>query len=210
MYLHETFDKYMHEEYPRIPYQRYADDIIVHCASYKQAEFVLSIIRKRLKEYNLELNNEKTKIVYAGRYNDYDDEGHNIPRKFTFLGYDFKPRVYKDKTVFTPAIGLGAMKMIRQKLQELGIMSMTHQPIEEVVNKINPVCRGWINYYGHSRRSELRKLANLVNNRIRRYLEKKQKLTRGKAWWTLMSIKEENPKLFVHWYLIADNPQRAV
>jgi RNA-directed DNA polymerase len=210
LYLHEAFDKYMHEEYPRIPYQRYADDIIVHCASYKQAEFILSIISKRLKEYKLELNSEKTKIVYAGKYNDYDDKGHTAPRKFTFLGYDFKPREYKGRTVYTPGIGQGAMKMVRQKLQDLGIMSMTHQPIEEMVNKINPVCRGWINYYGHSRRSRLYKLATLVNNKIRRYLEKKHKLSRGKAWKMLMTIKKERPKLFVHWYIIADNPQRAV
>lgn len=210
LYLHEAFDKYMHEEYPRLPYQRYADDIIVHCASYKQAEFILDKIRKRLKEYKLELSTEKTKIVYAGRYNDYDDKSHTILRKFTFLGYDFKPRGYKGKTVYTPGIGQGAMKMIRQKLQGLGIMAMTHQPFEEVVNKINPACRGWINYYGHSRRSGLYRLANLVDNKVRRYLEKKHKLSRGKAWLKLVSIKKEQPRLFVHWYMIAGIPQRAV
>jgi RNA-directed DNA polymerase len=152
LYLHEAFDKYMQEEYPRIPYQRYADDIIVHCASYKQASYILAKIRRRLKESKLELNSEKTRIVYAGKTNDYDFKGHEIPRKFTFLGYDFKPRGYKGKTVYTPGMGQGALLMIRQKLQALGIMSMTHLPLEEVVDKINPACRGWINYYGHSRR----------------------------------------------------------
>lgn len=210
LYLHVAFDEYMHKEYPRISYERYADDIIVHCASYKQAEYVLSLIRKRLKELKLELNEDKTKIVYAGRYNDYDHEGHKTPRKFTFLGYDFKPRGYKGKTVYTPAIGQGALKMIRQKLQAIRIMSMTHLPIEEVVNKINPKCRGWINYYGHSRRSRLIKLVQLVNNRLRRYLEKKHKLSRGKAWRMLMTMKKEHPRLFVHWYMISQVPQRAV
>lgn len=210
LYLHEAFDSYMQNEYPRIPYQRYADDIILHCASQKQAEYILDKVRKRLKEYKLELNTEKTKIVYAGRYNDYDYEGHKIPRKFTFLGYDFKPRGYKGKTVFTPAMAQGALIMARQKLQKLRIMSMIHKPIEEVANEINPVCRGWINYYGHSRRSKLCKLAQLVDNRIGRYLKKKHKLSNGKTREMLMLIKKENPKLFVHWYMIAANPQRAV
>lgn len=210
LYLHEAFDKYMGDRLPNVPFQRYADDIIVHCASQKQAKFIMDIIRKRLKGYNLELNLEKTKIVYAGKYNDYDHEGHAIPRKFTFLGYDFKPRSYKGRTVFTPAIGQGAMKMIRQKLQVLGVMSMTHRPLEEVAEKLNPVCRGWINYYGHSRRSKLYDLARLIDNRIRKYLEKKCKISRGKAWGMLMLIKREKPKLFAHWYSIAQVPQRAV
>jgi RNA-directed DNA polymerase len=210
LYLHEAFDKYMYENYPRIPYQRYADDIILHCASQKQAKFMLNLISRRLKEFRLELNTEKTSIVYAGRYNDYDHEGHKIPRKFTFLGYDFKPRGYKGKTVFTPGMGQKAMLMIRQKLQKLGIMSMTHKPLEEVVAKINPVCRGWINYYGHSRRSRLYELAKIVDNRLRKYLMKKSKLSRGKAWKMLTLIKKENPKLFVHWHMIAARPQRAV
>ena len=65
LYLHEAFDKYMQQEYPRILYQRYADDdIIVHCASYKQAEYVLSIISKRLKKYQLELHNEKKNSIW--------------------------------------------------------------------------------------------------------------------------------------------------
>ena len=94
----------------------------------------------RLKEFKLEVNSKKTRIIYAGRYNEYDHESHSIPRKFTFLGYEFKPRGYKGKTVYTPAIGQGAMKMIRQKLQEMGIMSKTQEPIEVIAAKINPVC----------------------------------------------------------------------
>lgn len=210
LYLHEAFDKYMHGKYPRIPYQRYADDIIVHCASQTQANYILDKISKRLKQFKLELNTVKTKIVYAGRYNDYDYKGFDIARKFTFLGYDFKPRGYKGKTVFTPAIGQSALLMIRQKLQKLGILSMTHTPLEDVVNLVNPVCRGWINYYGHSRRSSLYKLAKLMDTKIVKFLKKKHKLLNGKAWKMLMQIKSESPKLFVHWYMITARPQRAV
>ncbi|WP_342270008.1 group II intron maturase-specific domain-containing protein [Rickettsia endosymbiont of Orchestes rusci] len=149
-------------------------------------------------------------IVYAGRYNDYDQDGHKTPRKFTFLGYDFKPRGYKGKTVYTPAMGVGALLMIRQKLQKLGILSMTHKTVQELADRINPVCRGWINYYGHSRRSSLYKLATLMDKRIAKYLKKKHKMLHGQAWKMLRTIKKKSPNLFVHWYLIASNPQRAV
>ena len=85
---------------------------------------------------------------------------------------------------------------------------MSRLAIEGILDKINP--RGWINYYYHSRKSILYKLADLVNNKLRRFLEKKHKLSQDKSWKILMSIKEKNPKLFVHWYLITTSTQRAV
>lgn len=118
LYLHEAFDSWMQEGFPDIKWERYADDIIVHCVSEKQAYFMRTRIESRMKCFKLTLRPEKTRIVYSGTKNDHDHRGHNLSRKFTFLGYDFKPRNYKGRTVFTPGIGSGALKRIRQRIKE--------------------------------------------------------------------------------------------
>src|SRR5215831_14293193 len=55
LFLHYAFDAWMQRTFPSIPFERYADDAIVHCRSEKQARFVLDIIRARLAECGLEL-----------------------------------------------------------------------------------------------------------------------------------------------------------
>jgi retron-type reverse transcriptase len=55
------------KRFPELSYERYADDIIVHCHSQKQAEYVLDMIRKRMMGCKLELHPEKTKIIYCKR-----------------------------------------------------------------------------------------------------------------------------------------------
>ena len=62
--LHEAFDSWMAETFPNIEWERYADDIIVHCASEEEAR--LERIKARLAEYKLRLHPEKTRMVYTG------------------------------------------------------------------------------------------------------------------------------------------------
>ena len=65
LFLHYAFDAWMQRTYPNIPFERYADDVIIHAKSQAQAEQVLEAIRQRLRECGLELHPEKTKIVYC-------------------------------------------------------------------------------------------------------------------------------------------------
>ena len=65
LFLHYAFDLWMQRKYPSVPFERYADDIICHCKSEAQAEWLLDIIGKRMAECKLKLNLEKTKIVYC-------------------------------------------------------------------------------------------------------------------------------------------------
>jgi len=95
LFLHVAFDKWFEKHFPALSYERYADDIIVHCHSEKQAEYVLDMIRKRMTECKLELHPEKTKIIYCHR--NYKEK---LPNKaehesFDFLGYTFRPRKVK-------------------------------------------------------------------------------------------------------------------
>jgi hypothetical protein len=79
----------MRRNYSNIPFERYADDILVHCKSEKQAKWVKTVIERRLKHCRLELNAEKTKIVYC---KDSSRRVNYQHRKFDFLGYTFRPR----------------------------------------------------------------------------------------------------------------------
>jgi RNA-directed DNA polymerase len=63
LFLHYAFDEWMRRNYDNIPFERYTDNILVHCKSEKQARWIESVIGERLKECRLELHPEKTKIV---------------------------------------------------------------------------------------------------------------------------------------------------
>lgn len=94
LFLHYTFDKFMEEEFPKIPWARYADDGIAHCISYKQAKYLKNRIIERFQLFGLELNLEKTKIVYC---KDDDRRGEYPITSFDLLGYTFRARGSKNR-----------------------------------------------------------------------------------------------------------------
>jgi RNA-directed DNA polymerase len=65
IYLHFAFDIWMGNNYPHVHFERYADDIVIHCRSMKQLEMVKGKLTKRFAECKLSLNPEKTKVVYC-------------------------------------------------------------------------------------------------------------------------------------------------
>jgi RNA-directed DNA polymerase len=89
MFLHFVFDKWMAKYHANNPFERYADDVIVHCDGLKEAEQLLEQIRKRMEDCGLTLHSDKTKIVKCQKWGSEDE----YPNKsFDFLGYRFKPR----------------------------------------------------------------------------------------------------------------------
>lgn len=89
LYLHYAFDSWMVREFPAIRFERYADDVVVHCQSERQARFVLGEIKARMASCHLELNTDKTHIVYC---KDSNRNGSHEHERFDFLGYTFRPR----------------------------------------------------------------------------------------------------------------------
>lgn len=89
LYLHQAFDMWMSKYFPHHPFERYADDIVVHCKSESEAGQVLLAISERMKIFNLELHPEKTKLVYCRNFRRHERHEHN---SFTFLSYSFQPR----------------------------------------------------------------------------------------------------------------------
>jgi len=63
LFLHVSFDKWFEKQFPALTFERYAADIIVHCHSQKQAEYVLDMIRKRMTECKLELHPELSEAI---------------------------------------------------------------------------------------------------------------------------------------------------
>ena len=65
LFLHYAFDAWMARKFPSIRFERYVDDVVVHCVSERQARHVLAAIGKRMSEVGLNLHPEKTRIVYC-------------------------------------------------------------------------------------------------------------------------------------------------
>ena len=106
LFMHWAFDLWMARTYPGCPFERYADDAIVHCASRVRAEAVLDGIAGRMAEVGLGLHPDKTRIVYCNSKRRSEHEHTS----FTFLGFAFRRRgALNSKTgerfvAFLPAI----------------------------------------------------------------------------------------------------------
>ena len=101
LFMHYAFDTWMARSFPGCPFERYADDGVVHCKSRRQAENVLAAIAARMEEVGLRLHPEKTRIVYCKDSNRRAEHAHT---SFTFLGFTFRPRTArnsKDGSYFT-------------------------------------------------------------------------------------------------------------
>jgi RNA-directed DNA polymerase len=206
LFLHYTFDRWMQRQNPRIPFERYADDVICHCRSKDKAERLRKAIEGRLAECRLELNSQKTKIVYC---KDDDRRGNYPEQKFDFLGYTFRPREAKNPqgvffVGFNPAISNKAKKSICDAMRQWKLHRRTDKSLDELAHRINPVLRGWINYYGRYRRSALYRVFHHLNNILVRWASRKYKRLRGynhRARQWLQDVMHRQPGLFAHWQL---------
>ncbi|MFN8429274.1 MAG: reverse transcriptase domain-containing protein [Spirosomataceae bacterium] len=63
-----TLDKWFDKNHPDVRFVRYADDVVVHCKSKIQAEYILEQIKIRLGEVKLSIKESKTKIAYCKDY----------------------------------------------------------------------------------------------------------------------------------------------
>ncbi len=204
IFMHHAFDEWMKREHSNIPFGRYADDIVLHCRTEKQARFIRDKIKKRLKRCRLELHPEKTKIVYC------KDElrGKDYPEtKFDFLGYTFRPRLNRTRegrlfVNFSPAISDRAKKSMRRTIKAWRLNLWSTATLTSIARELNPVIRGWIQYYGKYIRSEIRDPLLQIDYYLIRWAEGKYKSMRGRwkrARIWVKRINNRDPKLFAHW-----------
>lgn len=204
LFLHYAFDMWLTREFPTVSFERYADDAVVHCVSKAQAEQVLAALTDRLAQVGLQLHPNKTRIVYC---KDDDRRGRHEHERFTFLGYTFRPRLSmtrngKPFVGFSPAVSNEAKKAMGKVIRSWRISHRSDKTLSELARMINPIVRGWINYYGRFYKSMLYPLLKHINAHLVRWATKKYKrlhghLLRAVRW--LQNVQRRDPALFAHW-----------
>ena len=206
LYLHYAMDELLRINYPQNPFERYADDSVVHCRTEKEAKIILESLKDRMQDCGLELHPVKTKIVYC---KDEDRHGDYHTTTFDFLGYTFRQRKSKNRNGkyfinFTPAICNSSKKRIGQEMRSWKVHLRSDKTLEDLSHMFNPIIRGWINNYGRYYKSELYSLFRHFNQFITRWAMRKFKKLRGhkrRAEYRLGKIAESNPNLFHHWQI---------
>ena len=203
LYLHEVFDSWMERNHSIMVFERYADDIVIHTRSIEQSEFIMDKLRVRLRQYNLTLNEEKTRIVYCYRTARFHKATKEIPVSFDFLGFTFKPRLCKrgDGGLFwgfRPAVSVKNLKRMNAELNNL--QRWVRMSITEVAEAIALKVRGWIRYYGYINKSALTVLFDRLNERLAKWVKNKYKIrSKRKCFVWLKRVSKSFPSLFVHW-----------
>ena len=205
VFLHYAFDLWMDRTHPDLPWCRYADDGLVHCRNEQEAQALKSELQARLAECHLEMHPTKTKIVYC---KDKKRKGTYPNVIFDFLGYCFRPRLVRrlrDNTLFcgfNPAVSPSAMKAMRSAIRELNLRHQTQLSLEELARRLNPLLRGWIEYYGRYAPSALSPLLRYVNQTLVAWAMRKFKRFKDhkvRASQFLQRLAQERRALFVHW-----------
>jgi RNA-directed DNA polymerase len=208
LFLHYALDMWLVREFSDVPFERYADDEILHCRSEQHAQIMRDAIIERLAQVGLELNLDKTRIVYC---KDSNRRGSHEHEQFTFLGYTFRPRPAWNRSgklfvSFSPAVSDEAAKAIRQRIKGWRLHRWSGETLADIALAINPTARGWINYYGCFYRSELiwslsRIDEYLVKWAMRKYKRLRRRPERARKF--LADVARREPGLFAHWQLRA-------
>jgi RNA-directed DNA polymerase len=207
--MHYALDSWLGREFPVVEFERFADDAVVHCATERQARQVLEALGKRMAEVGLALHPDKTKIVYCKDRKRRLDHEHT---SFTFLGYTFRARKAPARdgmsmfTAFLPAVSRDALKKMSGEVRRWRINLRTTSDIAELAAWMNPVVRGWMNYYGKFYRTELDGLLRRINTYLVRWAKRKYKRLRSykkvRKWWEGLTARQ--PRLFAHWAWMTD------
>jgi RNA-directed DNA polymerase len=213
LFMHYAFDKWMDREHPGQPFERYADDAVIHCDTEAQARHLWAALAERLGSLGLELHPDKTKVVYC---QDANRRGNSEHTSFDFLGYTFRGRLAKGRqgffVSFSPAISAKAKKAIGKKIREWHLNRRSGTDLSGLAWGINAQVRGWINYYGAFYRSELYSIARRIDEHLVRWAMQKFKRLRRRpklAWDRLDAAYQRTPRLFAHWHLLPLTPNRS-
>ena len=210
LFLHYAFDTWMARSFPRIPFERYADDAICHCKSAEEAQALWGVLADRFAGCKLVLHPEKTKIVYckdANRRGDFPNQA------FDFLGFSFRAR----KTVwqgtihahgFMPGVSPKALKAISRTIRRWALHHHSDKSLQDLAKAYNPYIQGWINYYGHFYRTQLRPTLKRIDAYVIRWARRKfkrlRRKTKGARDW-FERLRRANPTLLAHWQLCHGN-----
>lgn len=210
LFLHYAFDRWMAREFPAVRFERYVDDAVVHCVSERQALAVKEAIGARMAQVGLNLHPGKTRIVYCGDSNRRD---RHDDVTFGFLGYTFRPRAALNKrtgamfTSFAPAMSRDKLTAKGEEVRVWRLHLRTGGTLADLADQINPVVRGWMQYWGHFNKSQMYGLLQRINAYLMRWARKKYRRLRSRrrldAWWERLVANE--PGMFAHWAWVTDS-----
>src|SRR5246500_129518 len=162
-------------KYTHVQYARFADDMVILIDSHPRNDWLLRAVDKRLREelakLRVEINEEKSRTI------DLKKGG-----SFAFLGFEYRLVLGRNgewRPQFVPK--MKKRTALFAKLREV-FRQHVSQPVGEVIEEINPILRGWMNYFriGHSSRC-FSKIRDWVEMKIRRHLMR-SRLRKGKGW----------------------------
>ncbi len=204
IFLDKVFDKWLLDKFKNVDFERYADDIIIHCHTQQEAEFILEQVKARFSEYHLELHPVKTKIVYCKQENRKGDFKIN---SFKFLGVQFRPLWLKTKygiflQGFTTVVPVSSFKKIGEFIKSQKLRNRSDRDIYHLAYLINERLSKWFNYFkdwgvylncGYFFYRLNQRLIKWAMNRYKRLKSKK------KAIGFLRQVQRLSPDLFTHW-----------
>ena len=203
LFLHYAFDWWMQRVNRYVPFERYADDIVIHCSRMSDAVRIRDQLAARMKQVGLTINEEKSQIVYIDTFPRW-----NVATSFTFLGYDFKVRTLKNfkgelYRKCMPGASMKAMRRITQTIKSWRIHRSTAADLRVFAQRYNAVLRGWIDYYGKFwYRNFSYRLWSAMQSRLLKWMKAKYRIATRPAQHRLALARAENPQLFAHWYLL--------
>lgn len=207
LFLHYGFDTWLVREFPTVRFERFADDAVVHCVTERQAHQVREAIDRRLCSVGLQLHPDKTRIVYCKDDRRRLDYGKVT---FTFCGYAFRPRKTYDRvgkrsrTGFLPAVAPGKLTDMSRKIASWSLHRRTTRSLDGLAEEVNPVLRGWLNYFTVFYPSAVNPIGKRVDRHLMRWARRKYKRLersdkRAREW--LSGVRRRSPELFAHWAL---------
>jgi len=171
--------------YTHVEYARFADDAVILIDGHEACRWLLeriqSIISEELARVQVEINREKTKVVSLAR-----------GESFAFLGFEFR-RVRSKSGKWRPdrKPRMKSRVELTRKIKQICEASRS-RPVIELISKINPVVRGYVNYFriGNSSRA-FRYIRQWIERKIRRHMMRARQ-RRGFGWkrWSSQWIYE--------------------
>ena len=182
VYLHYAldlwFEKFVKKQFRGEAYLvRYADDFVCLFQYKGEAERFYTILSERLGKFNLELAQDKTRILEFGRFaaQNRKTRGQRKPETFSFLGFTFYCSMDARKSFFRVKVKSDRKKMV-SKLKKLNIWlkSNRHMPIDLLIGRLNKSLRGYYNYYGVTDNTRsLQKFNYMVTNLLFKWLNRR-------------------------------------
>ncbi|HWI67522.1 MAG TPA: group II intron reverse transcriptase/maturase [Nitrospiraceae bacterium] len=162
-------------KYTFIEYARFADDLVVLIDAHPRHDWLMKAVEKRLREeiakLQVQINEEKSRIVDLER-----------GESFGFLGFDFR-RVRSLQGAWRPQYTpkLKKRTALLRTIKDV-FRQYRSQPVTRVIELINPVLRGWVNYFavGHSGRC-FHYIKDWVAKKVRRHVMQARK-RQGYGW----------------------------